>query len=59
MTALKLLVPASQIVLGSDFPSAGPRTSVAGLRSSGVFTEAELQAIDQGNAVRLLARFRA
>src|SRR5206468_2654054 len=39
MQSLKLLVPASQIVFGTDFPFANPAATVTGLQASGFSTE--------------------
>src|SRR5258706_1369507 len=57
MTALKMLVPMSQIVFGSDFPYRTSAEHVEGLKSSGVYNAAELAAIDWQNAARLLPRW--
>jgi len=53
MTALSKVVPASQIVLGSDFPYRSALATVQGLRSSGAFTSEELQRIERGTAALL------
>ncbi len=55
MVALKEIVPASQIVFGTDYPYRTPSEIAGQLRTCG-FTEAELEAIDGGNARRLLPR---
>jgi len=47
MTALKLTVPVSQILFGTDFPYRRSVDHVEGLRANGVFSEAELAAIDE------------
>jgi predicted TIM-barrel fold metal-dependent hydrolase len=57
MTALKTLVPITQIVFGSDFPYRNSDEHVDGLRSAGSFNPVELQAIDWGNAARLMPRW--
>jgi predicted TIM-barrel fold metal-dependent hydrolase len=57
MTALKMLVPMSQIVFGSDFPYRTSKEHVEGLKSSGVYNAAELAAIDWQNSARLLPRW--
>jgi predicted TIM-barrel fold metal-dependent hydrolase len=59
MTALKLTVPVSQIVFGTDFPYRRSVDHVEGLRSNGVFTEAELTAIDWQNVARLFPKYAA
>ena len=53
MTALKTLVPTSQILFGTDAPFFDGAPQVQGLRASG-FTAAELQQIERENALRLL-----
>ena len=55
MSALTAVVPTSLIVFGTDYSY---RTS-NGLRSSGVFTDAQLMDIERGNALKLLPRFAA
>jgi predicted TIM-barrel fold metal-dependent hydrolase len=57
MAALLKLVAPSQVLYGSDYPYVAMNTQVAALRSSGL-TEAELGAISNGNAGRLLPRRR-
>jgi predicted TIM-barrel fold metal-dependent hydrolase len=56
MQSLKLLVPASQIVFGTDFPFANPAATVAGLETSGFSTE-ELRGIYRENALKVLPRY--
>ena len=51
--ALRLLVPDSQIVFGTDFPFGNPAGTVAGLQTCGLKAE-ELQAIYRDNAARIL-----
>jgi predicted TIM-barrel fold metal-dependent hydrolase len=53
MKSLKLLVPTSQIVFGTDFPFANPSATVTGLEGSG-FTVDELRGIYRDNAARFL-----
>jgi predicted TIM-barrel fold metal-dependent hydrolase len=57
MQALKSIVPASQIVLGTDFPWYTPAAIVAGLAESGLIP-AELRCIERDNALRLLPQYR-
>ena len=52
MSSLRELVPATQIVFGTDYPYRTPEETAAGLRNCG-FTEPELRAIDCDNALRL------
>jgi predicted TIM-barrel fold metal-dependent hydrolase len=56
MQSLKLLVPASQIVYGTDFPFANPAATVAGLQTSGFSTE-ELRGIYRDNAAKFLPKY--
>ena len=55
MGILKLVVPNSQIVFGSDYPWGDPARIVEGLEKSGL-TQAELQAIYRDNARALTPR---
>jgi predicted TIM-barrel fold metal-dependent hydrolase len=57
MQALKSLVPASQIVFGTDAPFFDGAPQVKGLLASG-FTPAELAGIERDNAVRLVPRLK-
>jgi 6-methylsalicylate decarboxylase len=57
MTGLKMLVPMTQIVFGSDFPYRTSLEHVKGLKEDGVFNAAELAQIDWQNAARLLPRW--
>jgi predicted TIM-barrel fold metal-dependent hydrolase len=57
IASLRELVPATRIVFGTDFPPGGTSAAVARtLREIGMFSAADLQAIDRANAVRLLPR---
>jgi predicted TIM-barrel fold metal-dependent hydrolase len=57
MQSLRLLVPDSQIVFGTDYPFAnGPAAHVAGLQDSG-FTAQTLRGIYRDNALRLLPKY--
>jgi 6-methylsalicylate decarboxylase len=56
MSALTAVIPTSQILFGTDFPYRTGLDHVKGLRSSGVFTDAQLMEIERGNAVKLLPR---
>ena len=56
MQSLKLLVPASQIVFGTDFPFANPAATVAGLQTSG-FSAEELRGVYRDNAVKFLPKY--
>ena len=56
MSALSKVVPISQIVFGTDFPFRNAAEHVKGLKECGVFTTADLQAIDRRNVLTLLPR---
>lgn len=58
MGILKMIVPSSQIVFGSDYPWVEPARIAAGLQSSGLTPE-ELQAVYRGNGLQLLAGARS
>jgi 6-methylsalicylate decarboxylase len=55
MAALLKLVPASQIVYGSDYPYVPMNTQIAALRSQGL-PESVVSSIESANARRLLAK---
>ena len=58
LASLTALVPASQIVFGTDFPPGGSSAVVAeSLVRTGLFSDADLRAIGRDNAVRLIPRF--
>ena len=59
LLALSAVVPASNILFGTDFPWLTAAHHVRGMRESGVFTPQELRAIDRDNAVRLLPKYGA
>jgi predicted TIM-barrel fold metal-dependent hydrolase len=59
MSALTAVIPTSQILFGTDFPYRTGIDHVKGLRSSGVFTEAQIMDIERGNALKLLPRLGA
>jgi predicted TIM-barrel fold metal-dependent hydrolase len=60
IASLLQLVPATQIVFGTDFPPGGTSAAVAKtLAELGMFNASDLRAIDRENAVRLLPRFKA
>ncbi len=56
MSALTAVIPTSQILFGTDFPYRTSIDHVNGLRSCGVFTDAQLMEIERGNALKLLPR---
>lgn len=59
MSALSAVIPTSQIVFGTDFPYRKGIDHVTGLRSAGVFTDAQIMDIERGNALKLLPRLGA
>ena len=59
MSALSAIIPSSQILFGTDFPYRTGIDHVKGLRSSGVFTDAQIMDIERGNALKLLPRLGA
>lgn len=56
MAALLKFVPVSQVAFGSDYPYYALEENV-GLLAELPLTQAERQAIDRGNAARLMPRF--
>ena len=56
MQALKMIVPSSQIVFGTDTPFFDGATTVQGLQDCG-FTAEELRGINRENALTLLPRY--
>jgi predicted TIM-barrel fold metal-dependent hydrolase len=58
LASLTKLVPASQILFGSDYPYRSGEDHVKGLKEYG-FSAADLRAIERDNALRLLPRLRA
>jgi predicted TIM-barrel fold metal-dependent hydrolase len=57
LSALRALVPVSQLLFGSDYPYLEPSETVLGLEHFG-FSAAELAAINRGNAETLFPRLR-
>ncbi|MDM0033763.1 amidohydrolase family protein [Variovorax sp. J22P271] len=57
MGILKLIVPPSQIVFGSDYPWVEPARIAAGLQASGLSAQ-QLQAIYRDNAFKLMPELR-
>ena len=57
IASLRELVTATQILFGTDFPPGGTSFDVANtLRELGMFSAADLRAIDRDNAVALMPR---
>jgi hypothetical protein len=59
MSALSAVVPSSQIMFGTDFPWLDSQHHVKGLRECGVFSDADLRAIDIGNVARLMPQYQS
>jgi predicted TIM-barrel fold metal-dependent hydrolase len=57
MGALRQVVPASQIVFGTDYPYTSILDHVTGLQESGVFSDDELRAIDYENALTMFPKY--
>jgi 6-methylsalicylate decarboxylase len=53
---LKMLVPTTQFVYGSDWPFANPAAQAAALQSSGLSMD-ELRGLYRGNAARLIPKY--
>jgi predicted TIM-barrel fold metal-dependent hydrolase len=59
MSALRKVVPVSQIVFGTDYPFRTSIDHVKGLKECGIFNAQELRAIERENPLKLLPRRRA
>lgn len=57
MGILKMIIPNSQILFGSDYPWAEPAKIAAGLQASGLTAE-ELRAVYRENALKLMPQLR-
>jgi predicted TIM-barrel fold metal-dependent hydrolase len=57
--ALLKLVPTSQILMGSDFPYRSTVRVTREIRALGIFSDAELMAIERDNALRLVPGLKA
>jgi 6-methylsalicylate decarboxylase len=58
LAALVKLVSTTQILFGTDHPFSTSKAVAAGLRSVGIFSDADLQAVERGNAARIMPRYR-
>jgi predicted TIM-barrel fold metal-dependent hydrolase len=58
LTSLMQLVAADKVLFGTDYPSGTSIDVLAGLATMS-FSQAELAAIDRGNAIKLLPRLAA
>jgi predicted TIM-barrel fold metal-dependent hydrolase len=52
------MVKPTQILFGTDFPFLTAKATAADLRATGMFSDADLAAIDRGNAAELMPRYR-
>ena len=59
MSALRKVVPVSQIVFGTDYPFRTSIEHVQGLKECGVFNAQEIRAIERENSLKFLPRRRA
>jgi 6-methylsalicylate decarboxylase len=58
LASLMKLVPSTQVVFGTDFPFLTASATAADLRETGLFSAVDLQAIERGNAIRIMPRYR-
>ena len=58
LASLMKLVTSSQVVFGTDFPFLTASATAADLRETGMFSAADLQAIERGNAAGLMPKYR-
>ena len=60
LASLLQLVPASQVLFGTDFPPGGTSVEISkALAGVGLFSEGDMRAVERENAVRLLPRLKA
>ena len=59
LSSLMKLVSSSQVLFGTDFPFLTASATAADLRETGLFSAADLAAIDRGNAARLMPKYKA
>jgi predicted TIM-barrel fold metal-dependent hydrolase len=59
MSALRKVVPISQIVFGTDYPFRTSIDHVKGLKECGIFSAQDLRAIERENALKLLPRHKS
>jgi len=58
LAALTKLVKPTQIVFGTDYPFLTAQATAEGLREVGLFSAADLQAIERGNAASMMPRYK-
>ncbi|HLH87698.1 MAG TPA: amidohydrolase family protein [Xanthobacteraceae bacterium] len=59
LASLTRLVKPTQILFGTDFPFATAKGTADDLRATGIFSDADLAAIDRGNAAELMPKYRS
>jgi 6-methylsalicylate decarboxylase len=57
MAALKQVIPAAQVVFGTDYPYRTAEEHARGLAGCGAWSAAEIQAIERANPLKLVPRF--
>jgi predicted TIM-barrel fold metal-dependent hydrolase len=58
LASLLKLAPVSQVLFGTDFPFLTASGTAAELRESKMFSDADLQAIERGNAVAMMPKYK-
>jgi 6-methylsalicylate decarboxylase len=58
LASLMKLVSSSQVLFGTDFPFLTAQATAAELKEANMFSTADLQAIERGNAVQLMPRYK-
>ena len=58
LASLMKLVPSSQVLFGTDFPFIAAATTAAELRGTRMFSTEDLQAIERGNAARIMPKYK-
>jgi predicted TIM-barrel fold metal-dependent hydrolase len=58
LSCAREVIPTSQFVFGSDFPYRGSAPQIEGLKSCGVFTPGELEAVARGNFAAIAPQYR-
>jgi 6-methylsalicylate decarboxylase len=59
LASLMKLVSSSQVLFGTDFPFLTASATAAELRETGLFSAADLQAIERANTARIVPKYRA
>jgi 6-methylsalicylate decarboxylase len=58
LASLMKLVPSSQVLFGTDFPFITAATTASELRGTRMFSTEDLQAIERGNAARIMPKYK-